>query len=64
MMDNQSLYRSTLRRDRENVEFWSLPRLESAVDRRRQKKARGLAIAFTLGAGVTFFAVLALAVLI
>ncbi|KTE24438.1 MULTISPECIES: hypothetical protein [unclassified Sphingopyxis] len=63
-MDNQSLYRSTLRRDRENMEFWSLPLLESAADRRRHKAARDRAIAFTLGSGLTFFAILALAVLI
>lgn len=62
MMNDQSLYRSTLRRDREDIEFQSLPLLESAADRRRQKAARDRAIAFTVGSGLTFFAILALAV--
>lgn len=63
-MDNQSLYQSTLRRDREDLAFQSLPLLESAADRRQRKAARDRAIAFTLGSGLTFIAVLALAVLI
>lgn len=63
MMDHQSIYRSSLRRDRENIEFGTLPLLESAVDRRRRDAARSRAIAFTLGVGLTVFALIALAVL-
>lgn len=63
-MDHQSLYQSTLRREPENIEFWSLPLLESAADRRRHKAARDRAIAFALGAGLTFFAILGLAIAI
>jgi hypothetical protein len=35
-MDNQSLYQSTLRRDREDLAFQSLPLLESAAVRRQR----------------------------
>jgi hypothetical protein len=64
MLDHQSLYQSTLHRDRENIEFWTLPLLESAADRRRRESARSRAIAFALGCGLTFLVILALAALI
>lgn len=63
-MDHQSLYQNTLRRDREDIEFWTLPLLESAADRHRRKAAQSRAIAFALGCGLTFVVILALAALI
>lgn len=61
-MDNQSLYQSALRRERENVEFWSLPLLETRADRQRREAARVRMLRFTTGVGCTFFAIVALAV--
>lgn len=60
-MDNQSLYQSTLRRERENMEFWSLPLLETRADRQRREAAKARMIWFTAGVGCTFFAIVALA---
>ncbi len=62
-MDNHSLYQSTLRREREDIEFWSLPLLETRVERQRREAARVRMIWFTAGVGATFFAIVTLALI-
>lgn len=62
-MENPSLYRHTLRTDRETIGFQSLPLLETRADRQRRAAARTRMTWFGAGAACTFVALIALAVL-
>jgi hypothetical protein len=62
-MQDDSPYRATLRTQRENIEFWSLPILETRAQRLAREASRRQLRTFIAGVASTLAAIAVLAVI-